>query len=407
MAAPAWSDGVMMDGVSPRSLSRGGTDIGFADNGGIIYDDPAAMVNINGQQMLDIGVNMLIVSNQFTNVTNPGGADSTTFTPAPEIGIIRKSDDGVWAYGLGVFTPAGFSERYNMQGPPQLPGEHEYESFAALEKILPSLACRVTDRLSIGGTLGVGYNYAELQGPYILQDPALAGTPTLLHTHGSGADLVWSLGMQYQWTDCTTVGVTYQSPAPFKLRGDTSVTIPGLGSSTYDSNLRVEWPESVGIGIRQQLSSYQVFAVDVIWNDWEHSFDQFTLNLNNPNNPTFRAIAPNITEQFPLDWHDSVSLRLGYEQQLDNGMTLRLGYVFHPNPIPDNTLTPFIQATLEHAVSIGLGWKWNCWDVDLGYIHEFSPQLHEGSSAFVGGDFDNSTHDAQVNAIVLDFIRNY
>jgi long-chain fatty acid transport protein len=404
VATRAWSDGVMMDGVSPRSLSRGGTNLGFADNGGVIFDNPSAMVNIDGQEMLDVGTNMLIVSNQYSDPQNPGGVASTTFTPTPQIGLIKKSDDGIWAYGFGLFTPAGFSERYNMIGPDG--AEHEYESFGALVKILPALACRLTDRLSIGATLGVGFSYAELQGPYFLQGPTLPGPLTLLHTHGMGADLVWSAGLQYQWSDETTLGATYQSASPFKLRGDTNVDVlaPPLGSSSYNSILNATWPQSVGVGIRHQLSPCQVIACDVIWYDWQDAFDQFTLNLNRPGNPGF---PPQITDHFPLDWRDSVSVRLGYEQQLNNGMTFRLGCIFHPNPIPDDTLTPFIQATLEDAVTIGLGWKWGCWDVDVGYVHEFAPQLHEGTSAFIGGDFSDSTHNAQVDAILLDFIRRY
>ncbi|HTQ40885.1 MAG TPA: outer membrane protein transport protein [Pirellulales bacterium] len=407
-AATAWADGVMLDGVSPRSLSRGGTNLGFADNGGIIFDDPAAMVNIDGQEMVDIGGDALIVSNQFTNSQNPGGAASTTFTPVPQVSMIRKSDDGVWAYGIGLFTPAGFSEKYNMEGPVTLPpGDYEYESFGALVKILPALACRVTDRLSVGATLGMGYSYAELKGPYFAQS---LNTPIVLDTHGAGVDLLWSAGVQYQWSDDTTLGVCYQSPSPFTLRGDASVVVPALGgaASHYDSNLHMEWPQSVGIGIRHQLSPCRVIAADVIWYDWQNSFDQFTLNLHDPLNPEFKALAPSITEGFPLDWRDSVSVRVGYEQQLANGMTFRLGYVYHPNPIPDDTLTPFIQATFEDAVTIGLGWKWNCWDVDVGYAHEFSPQLHGSNSAFeVNNGFNGSTSNGQIDAIVLDFIRRY
>ena len=31
-----WADGVILDGVSPRSLGRGGTNLGYADNGAMI-----------------------------------------------------------------------------------------------------------------------------------------------------------------------------------------------------------------------------------------------------------------------------------------------------------------------------------------------------------------------------------
>src|ERR1700753_518352 len=142
----ALADGVMLDEVSPRALSRGGTNMGFADNGGMINDNPAAMVNMDGTQMLDIGADTLLVSGWYSDPQNKLDTMST-FTPLPQIAMIRKSADGDWAYGFGVFTPAGFAERFHLIGPDGDP--HVYSSFGALVKILPALSYRVTDRLSI------------------------------------------------------------------------------------------------------------------------------------------------------------------------------------------------------------------------------------------------------------------
>ena len=108
-----------------------------------------------------------------------------------------------------------------------------------------------------------------------------------------------------------------------------------------------------------------------------------------------------MTDHFPLDWRDSVSFRFGYEQQLNDCVTMRAGYVYHRDPIPDETLTPFIQAFLEHTLSVGFTWKWNGWDVDLGYIHMFGPRQHVGTGALAGGDFNGSTQDVAVDAILL------
>ncbi|HZZ26483.1 MAG TPA: outer membrane protein transport protein, partial [Pirellulales bacterium] len=261
-------------------------------------------------------------------------------------------------------------------------------------------------RLSIGATLGVGVSYAELEGPYFLQGPTLPGPLTQLHTHDEGADLVWSAALQYKLTDDTTFGATYQSASPFTLHGNTYINVlaPPLGASTYDSTLHMVWPESVALGIRHDLCPHRSVGLDVIWYDWEHSFDQFSLNLHNPGTPGF---PPQVNDHLPLNWHDSVSLHMGYQQQCDNGMTFRIGYIFNPNPIPDSTLTPFLQAFMEHGVTVGVGCKVCCWDVDLGYVHEFGPTQHVGNSGLIGGDFSDSAQSASVDAIVLDLIRQF
>ena len=45
-AASAFADGLFLNGVSPRSIGRGGTNQGFADNGAVIFDNPAAMTRV-------------------------------------------------------------------------------------------------------------------------------------------------------------------------------------------------------------------------------------------------------------------------------------------------------------------------------------------------------------------------
>jgi long-subunit fatty acid transport protein len=400
----AWADGVMFDGVTPRSVSRGGTNQGFADNGGIIFDNPGAMVNIDGCGLMEVGADMLFVSGHYAD-PDDNNVYSTTFTPLPQIAIIQKTPDGNFAYGFGIFTPAGFSERFNMQGPAPLTGQRRYETFGALAKILPAVSCRVTDQLSIGATLGMGVSYAELQGPYFLNDSGpLHGLPIDLRTHGFGADVIWSFGAQYLVDDDTTIGATYQSSSPFVLHGNSNVVTPGLGQTSYDSDLHVEWPQSVALGIRHALCPHRTIAADVVWYDWSHAFDNFELDLNHPTNGGF---PPSVIDHFPLDWRDGYSFRLGYEQQLDNGITLRLGYDYHPNPIPDATLTPFIQGILTHTFTVGLSKEMYGWDVDLGYVHMFAPTVHVGTSQLAGGDFSNSTQNMAVDAILLSFMKKY
>jgi long-subunit fatty acid transport protein len=281
---------------------------------------------------------------------------------------------------------------------------HGYKSIGALAKVLPALSHKLTDRLSIGGTLGVGISHVELEGPYFLQGPSVfRGTPTLIDLQHTGAAPVWSVGLQYELDEATTLGLTYQSESRFRIRGGTRVEIPGLGASQYDSQLDITWPRSLGLGVRHELCAHRVVSCDVIYYNWSKAFDSFGLHLNSPSNPLF----PSIEEQYPLDWNDSVSVRVGYERKFDSGLVWRLGYVHHSNPIPDRTLTPYIQATMEHSFSTGCGFNWREWDVDLAYMFMFGADRSVAASDFVGGDFDNARHHAQAHFMALSFIKSY
>ncbi|MEN6493784.1 MAG: outer membrane protein transport protein [Thermoguttaceae bacterium] len=400
LASTAWADGLFLNGLSPRSIGRGGTNLAYADNGAILFDNPAGAVNIDGNGLMEFGVDAMFTDFHYANALND--ASDRSMLPLPQISLIRKSADGMWAYGLGLFVPAGFSETYDLQTP--LFGEQRYKSFGSLMKVLPGAACRLTDRLTVGATLGVGISHEELEGPYFLQNPgALQGTPTLLDLQATGATLCWSVGLQYQLTEATTLGLTYQSESRFELDGTSRVTVPGYGASAFDTQMDVTWPRSLGLGVRHALCPWHIISADVIWYDWSRSFDDFGIHLSNPSNLMF----PAIYEQFPLRWHDTASVRLGYEWILAGGSVVRVGYDYHRNPVPVGTLSPYIQATLEHAFSLGYGWTWNSWDIDLAYMFTFGPNPTVETSDWVGGDFNQSTNKAQTHCFGLSLIRRF
>ncbi|MCC6123991.1 MAG: outer membrane protein transport protein [Pirellulales bacterium] len=402
IASMTYADGVVLNGTSPRSIGRGGTDIAHADTAGILLDNPAGAVNIQGDRLFEVGVNMMFTDFGYADPLRYG--NSSEFTPLPEVGFIRKSTNGNWAYGLGVFAPAGFSERYSLEGPVPFVGPQKYMSFGSLGKILPALAYRVNDKLSVGGTLGVAISHDELEGPYTLQGPGVfRGTPTLLDLQATGAALCWSLGMQYKMSDATSLGLTYQSESRLQCNGPTTVTVPGMGTSGYDTQLDITWPQSVGVGLRHEICPHRIFSVDVIWYNWANAFDELSIALTDPTTPGF----PPIVESFPLRWRDTVSTRLGYEWTLDNGHVVRCGYVYHRNPIPNGTLTPFIQATVEHSFSLGYGLNWRGWDLDLGYMLGFAPDRYVAVSDLAGNEFGQSTQSAKVHCAAFSFTKRY
>lgn len=398
------ADGLYLNGVSPRTIGRGGTNLAHSDNAAIILDNPAAMTNIRGTQLGEIGVDILFTSFEYEDPFTGGTAKSHDVAALPQIGYIRRSEDGRWAYGLGIFTPAGFSESYRMEATAPFQGPQRYESYGALTKILPSLAWAPTDRLSVGATLGVGLSQVEFESPYFLQSPGqLQGTPMSIAMHGDGAALIWSAGMQYQLTDRTVIGATYQSESSFRLDGRATVEIPMLPAARYDSDIRLTWPQSAGFGLKHDLGQRGIFSADLLWYDWSGAFDDLAISLRNANLADF----PDIDESLPLRWRDSLSVRLGHEIPLGNNRILRFGYVYHRNPIPSSTITPLIQAISEHAGAVGYGFRFRDFEIDLSYMVLLGKDVHVGTSQLIGGDFDNSRHGALIHALSIGAIRRF
>jgi long-chain fatty acid transport protein len=407
-ASIALGDGLIRDGIGPISTGRGGTNQGFADNSAIILDNPGAMVNVAGNGLLELGVDTVIADVRYTNPLSDVTSKVRPL-PMPVIGYIRKSQDDRWAGGIGVFSPAGFGASYGTVNSPVL-GPSLYRSIGGLAKILPGVAYRVNDQLSVGLTVGIGISDIGLRGPYFLQSGPLAGVPADIALIGFGVAPTGSLGFQYQWTDDTTFGLTYTEQTNMKLHGGMNADIivgPGtVISSHFDAITRMTWPRSVAFGVKHDLCEHRRIAADVIWYDWAHSFDQISLTLTNPTNPVVPIIVGSnkITDHMPLNWRNSISLRLGYEIETSDYDTWRAGYVYHGSPPPNSTLNPYLDGILEHAFSLGYSRKLPRADLNLAYQYNFGPTQYVGTSSIIGGDFDNSSLNAQAHFAMISFL---
>ncbi|HEX3727915.1 MAG TPA: outer membrane protein transport protein [Pirellulales bacterium] len=404
----AWADGLIRDGVGPISTGRGGTNQAFADNSAIIMDNPGGMVNVAGSGLAELGVDTAITSVHYTNPLND--VDSKTRPlPLPVLGFIHKSDDEQWAYGLGVFVPAGFGASYGVMNQAVL-GPNLYRSIGGMGKVLPGLSYRVTDRLSVGATVGLAFSDVNLQGPYFVQTGAFAGAPAVVDLTGFGVAPTGSLGMQYRVDDDTMIGATYTEQSNFKLHGGANAALalgPGVVlPSHFDSIMNMCWPRSVAVGIKHDLCPHRRISADVIWYDWAHAFDSIGLSLSNPTNPLVPAVlgTSTINDQVALNWRNSVALRLGYEWMPDDINTWRVGYAYHGGPAPNSTLSPFLDGILENAFSVGYSRQLSRAALNLAYQYNFGPTRSVGTSSIVGGDFSNSTMNAQAHFAMVSLL---
>src|SRR5205814_5806129 len=106
-ASNTWADGVIRDGIGPISTGRGGTNIGFADNAAIIYDNPAGMSNVAGSGLMELGMDTVICDLHYSDPDNPSVSNVKRAFPPGMFGYINRWADSPWSYGLGVVAPAG------------------------------------------------------------------------------------------------------------------------------------------------------------------------------------------------------------------------------------------------------------------------------------------------------------
>jgi long-chain fatty acid transport protein len=403
----AKADGLIRDGLGAISGGRGGTNIGFADNGAVLYDNPGALVNVSGNGLLDLGVDTVISQVHYTDPKPNDVQSAVRPIPVPNLAFIKRSRDKQWAWGIGAFGPAGFGADYAFQN--SFAGPQTYKSLDALGKLLGALSYRVTDRLSIGGNLGIGINYLDLQGPLYLQSGLLRGAPTIVNLQNTGVAPVGSFGIQYLLTKKTTLGLTYITESKFKMGGNMDAQAFGLAPfpiyTKFATTTDLVWPRSLGFGMSHRFNRRNVLGVDVIWYDWHNAFNQVNVNLTNPSNPLVGAvIGPANTQVLPLAWRDTVSLRLGYQWTPDDINIFRVGYVYHASPAATATLAPYTDGLLTNTFTTGYSRKAGKAYLNAAYQFMFGPTRTVGTSALAGGDFSNSTLHTQAHVAMLGIL---
>jgi len=246
LSTGALANGVIRDGVGAISIGRGGTNIAFFGQHGGAARQPGGDCRHGRLRPVPSGHRRLDHRPLLLRSLYGGQRDDPTHGIA-----------GVWIgpqvrrRRLGVGADHRRSRRlwghFNLDDP--VFGRESYTSFGALVKILPGLAWQVTDRLSVGGTLGVGFSSAKLDGPFYMQTGMLQGAAALVDVRANGACLVWSAGAQYDLSERTTIGIAYQSESRLEMTGSAEVDMvfPDFPSSEFDADLNLTWPRSVGV----------------------------------------------------------------------------------------------------------------------------------------------------------------
>lgn len=170
---------------------------------------------------------------------------------------------------------------------------------------------------------------------------------------------------------------------------------PNLGfEALYDIEVGMELPQSIGFGLSYKPDTKFTLGFDFEWINWSSAFDKMELRLTNGNNTNINKMmgGPSINIDFPLDWKDAILLKLGFEYDISKPVTLRLGYAFGSNPVPESTVFPVFPAIVEHHFSLGGTYKFTKdVKVNLGIETGLNKELTAENPSLLQSEFSGST----------------
>lgn len=222
-------------------------------------------------------------------------------------------------------------------------------------KITPSVAYEITKNFSVGVAFNVGYSDVEMEFFPNTFFPGAEGVPSFAgmdveneYAFGYGA----KIGLMYKLSDVISIGSVYTTRSELDYdNGEIEFYGPDPIGGRYDASMEgFAWPASWGIGIGITPNSKTLIAVDITWVNWNDALDTVTIK-NASDVPGMDSI------DFRMDWKDQIVIAIGGAYDVTENLTVRVGYNYGENPVPNETLSPLFPAITEHHVTFGFGYK--------------------------------------------------
>ena len=365
----AQADGFRNPFQSASAAAQGAAFLAQADDPSAIHYNPAGMTQLPGVQH-SAGAAFVSPNTTFRNsagvkVENSVSGGAVGLPPPGhlfftwnwqdyDIGFFRR-----FAFGLGVESLFGFSNKYPSSGPfasvitkAQLP----------ILDIKPTMAFKVHDMLSIGFGVDiftfanfVGEGHAERQSVAVGNIPGTApGDRLELTGSGTTAGINASVFVTPFRNDdgqpLLNLGFVWRSQAVLPLDGQ----LLANGRVVADSSSSIKFPEIYEWGVagwplRNQAHAWKI-EVDVHLVRWQ-TIRNFDTKLSN-----------GVTISQPQRWDNSVSVLVGTEFSWlklstlpDWHLAARAGYIRTHTPVPDANFDPVVPDSDNHTFSVGAG----------------------------------------------------
>jgi long-chain fatty acid transport protein len=218
---------------------------------------------------------------------------------------------------------------------------------------------------------GIGFN-GKIGFAYKVNDKLSFGLSYTMPTSLTYKNGKASMDMTTQLNEAfgkAVQGAMMQNPGITQAQAQAAVMsqFSGMGfdltkgvAANYDLNVDLKFPQSIGFGVSVNASQNIKLSADCEWIDWADAFNRMTIKLSNGNNPNINTMLGNngtFNMDFPMNWKNAIVVKVGGEYDVNKDLTLRLGYAYGNNPVPESTIFPVFPAIVENHLMVGASYK--------------------------------------------------
>jgi long-chain fatty acid transport protein len=357
----AATNGMYLIGYGPETVGRGGANIAVSDRTLAVNFNPAGIVQLQGNHTA-VSISTLAPSLTFGNAANRTFDAQDRYFLLPAFTYVRASKDSPWSWGFGMVAQGGMGATF--EGENTFFGTRD-ETFTEVRfaTMTPTVAYSFSDDMALGLTANVGYADASFRffpdTSYFNPDNPAMSFPGLNLKQAGGLQTNLRLGWWWRPDPRFSLGAIYQTETRSHYdNGDLWVnfeSFPGLGRKVlYSADVDgFTFASQAGVGVAFRPQRQWVVALDVKRYFWDSAIDTIEVRASNPDTA---GAPPTLEIPFVFDWRDQWIVALGADFRATDRLTLRAGYNFGQNPVPDRTLTPLFPATTERHLTAGFGW---------------------------------------------------
>lgn len=396
-APVARGEGFALNEWSAKGISLAGGMVGRADDVSAIAYNAAGITQLPGTHMMG-GFALISPSGSIT--TQSGNRETNTFTkpalwPVPHAFVSQQLSDNAWV-GLGVFSRFGLGNSYDGNWAGRY---NVYDIGIQTVSFVPTLAIKLTDMLSVSAGVEVMNAHVYMGNKVPTYTNKLFDNDMQLEGDGWGYGAQFGLHMRFndQWS----VGLSYKSQVTMNINGDVEFAYQGnnaLSASRHlppakncSANTVLQLPDSAALGITYKPLDNLSFEVGTVWTRWS-TYNALNIYMDSGYNSINNK-----------EWRDGWNFNASVEYKPLDWWTLRAGFAYE-TPVVDESHADFMIPTNgRQTLSLGTGFNWNNWTVDLAYAHLWINSLDYGKTDAKGisGSLTGYSKDVSANIYMV------
>jgi long-chain fatty acid transport protein len=343
LALPVQAGGLWLNefGDPAGGRASAGATAGVDDASAVVHNS-ASISRLEGSQlMMTVGYiepdTKFDVETSSPSVGSGNGGSAGVGTPSLSTYYVRELESEKWTAGLsfGALSGAGLEYDDDWAGRYQVT-----EVSLVLLALAPTIAYQVNDKLSLGASVQLWYT--ELEMDIAIPSPVPIGNNPdgLAEVDGDDYDVGFTLGLLYELSPRTRIGINYQSEIETSFDSDLEISPVGL---SFVADLDMPLAQTVRVGLHHDLNDKWALDFTAGWDDWS-TFEHILISGSG---------AGGISGTLDQGWDDTYHLAAGFQYHHRPDLTFTAGIAYDDSPQSDSRRTPDLPVDEQIRIAAG------------------------------------------------------